>query len=412
MNHPSKEFRTNIISVFVIASAASLLLGGYEFARSPSATLFRQFYGKQNLALIMAMVPVGVLAIIYLYGKLLSRFGPRRTLLFTTLGSGAVLVGCHLAIRADFAPASGFLYIFREGYIVLIIEQYWSFINSTLKTTGAKWLNGMITGVASIGAFFGGKLVGVYATDLGTLNLLLVAAAICVPAAILSDVAIRIGGEPTPAPKDAAHAADDTLGVSMFMRFPILRFLFGVVLITQTLGTVLDLNFQEALYSSIPSLDEQTAYMGNLYGNINGISFILQFVVVTLALRFLPVFWIHVSIPFVHLIACATLLAMPSLGVAAMSLLLFKSIDYSVFRASKELLYIPLPFAARYRAKEVIDVFGYRFGKGGSSLIITGFQRSGFLMTGAYAWIAVAGCACWIALVVKMKGTYKASGET
>ena len=42
---------------------------------------------------------------------------------------------------------------------------------------------------------------------------------------------------------------------------------------------------------------------------------------------------------------------------------LFKTIDYSTFRAAKEILYIPLSFDARYRAKEVIDVFGYRFGK-------------------------------------------------
>ena len=49
---------------------------------------------------------------------------------------------------------------------------------------------------------------------------------------------------------------------------------------------------------------------------------------------------------------------------------MFKALDYSVFKAAKEILYIPLPFAARYRAKEVVDVFGYRLSKGGVSLLI------------------------------------------
>jgi len=42
-------------------------------------------------------------------------------------------------------------------------------------------------------------------------------------------------------------------------------------------------------------------------------------------------------------------------------------LDYSVFRASKEILYIPLSFDARYRAKEVIDAFVYRGAKGALS---------------------------------------------
>ncbi len=45
----------------------------------------------------------------------------------------------------------------------------------------------------------------------------------------------------------------------------------------------------------------------------------------------------------------------------------FKSIDYTLFRASKELLYIPLSFDVRFRSKEFIDVFGYRGSKGVAS---------------------------------------------
>ena len=58
----------------------------------------------------------------------------------------------------------------------------------------------------------------------------------------------------------------------------------------------------------------------------------------------------------------------PGLLTASIAFLVFKSVDYSLFRAAKELLYVPLPFDARFRAKELIDVFGYRFGKGSSSL--------------------------------------------
>ena len=83
--------------------------------------------------------------------------------------------------------------------------------------------------------------------------------------------------------------------------------------------------------------------------------------------------------------------------------MVFKVFDYSLFRASKEIFYIPLPFDARYRAKEVIDVFGYRFGQGMTSLSITLLQKVGMVfsdfMYGAMGLVAAAG---WLLLLVPL----------
>jgi ATP/ADP translocase len=48
--------------------------------------------------------------------------------------------------------------------------------------------------------------------------------------------------------------------------------------------------------------------------------------------------------------------------------------DYSLYRASKETLYVPLSFNARYRAKMVIDAFVSRSAKGVGSLGLTAVQ--------------------------------------
>src|SRR4029079_9852309 len=103
----------------------------------------------------MALTPLGVAAMLYAYARLLSRLGPRRTLWWTSLLSGAAILACYFALRAGFAPAAGVLYIVREAYIVLLIEQYWSFINSTLNIPQAKVVNGYILGIGSLGAIAG-----------------------------------------------------------------------------------------------------------------------------------------------------------------------------------------------------------------------------------------------------------------
>jgi AAA family ATP:ADP antiporter len=87
--------------------------------------------------------------------------------------------------------------------------------------------------------------------------------------------------------------------------------------------------------------------------------------------------------------------------------MVFKGLDYSVFRAAKEILYIPLSFDARYRAKEVIDVFGYRFSKGGSALLVVLGQKAGVVLESGYAVIALAAAAAWLLLAVPLGTFYR-----
>ena len=81
--------------------------------------------------------------------------------------------------------------------------------------------------------------------------------------------------------------------------------------------------------------------------------------------------------------------------------MIFKSFDYSVFRAAKEILYIPLSFDARYRAKEVIDVFAYRTGKGATSILVLALQ-SFFLLSPYYPMMALVAAVVWLLLIIPL----------
>jgi len=83
--------------------SAGFLLCGYECTRSASNTLYKAAYGKEKLPVVMALMPLGVLLVLYVHGRMLSRLGPRRTLWWTSLLSGAVIVGCTVAVRSGTA---------------------------------------------------------------------------------------------------------------------------------------------------------------------------------------------------------------------------------------------------------------------------------------------------------------------
>lgn len=388
--------------------AASFLFGGYEFTRSTANTLFNTTYGPENLPVVMILMPVGLVIMLYGYGRLLSRFGPRRALWMTSVISSLGILACFGAFKAGWKPATGILYILRDVYVVLLCEQYWSFMDSILGTEIAKRYNGLYCGLGSVGSVFGAYGVSRLSQPMGTSAMLLIGALAILPAALLADIAYRRGGEPLPRPEEVR--SHDHLGVSLFRVEPRLIFLLLLIITTQIVSTSLDLSFQTMLQKEFPMADAQNAFSGRYFAMINLAAALGQFLLSPLLLRFLPLWVLHLGIPIIHLGACGFLVFSPSLASAGLAFLLFKSIDYSIFRTAKEILYIPLSFDIRFRAKEIIDVFGYRFGKAGTSLFITLAKQGGVVFSHeTFGLMAMGGSAFWLFLIIPITKPFKES---
>ena len=379
--------------------AACFVLCGYEFLRSASNVLYVSAYTAKKIPLVQAIMPLGVLLVLYIYGRLISWLGPRRTLFWTTFCSGLIIATCYGLIKQGVLFATAVLYIYREAYIVLLIEQYWSFINSTFTATTAKKLNGFIIGFTSLGAILGGYLVSQLAERMGTASMLLFAAGSLIPAAFFSDIAYVISGEPKPS-ENETQGKQGHLALGLFKSYRILILLLFLVITTQIVSTMLGLSFQNIVQEAIPHMDKQTAYQGKFFSSVNAVAALFQFVAAPVLLSIIPIGIIQLLIPLILILFVGAFTMSPTLQTCSAAYLLFKALDYSLFRASKEILYIPLSFDARYRAKEVIDVFGYRFSKGGSSLVVVLLQNAGIAISAFYGLIALSANLLWVGLMV------------
>ncbi len=348
-----------LLFVLFIALSAGFLLCGYEFIRSASNSIYLDIYGKDKLPYAMLGGAIFTIIFLYGYGWVLTWVGPRRTLLLTSLFSSLVMVICYAGIQRGISVTAWILYSFREAYIVVIIEQYWSLINSTLREKDAKKFNGPITGVGSLGAIIGGFTVGAIAQKISTDPLLLLTAGSLIPAMICSDLSYKFGGEPKPEKHERK-----SLALSLFKDSSYLRRIGLLIFLTQVISTALDLRFFGLVADAIPIKDERTAFIGTFYGRLNLVAGILQFIIAPLLLSYVSLRIIHPIIPIIHIITASALVIRPSILTGGLAYLIFKAVDYSVFRAGKEIFYIPLSFDSRYRAKEVIDAFGYRASKG------------------------------------------------
>jgi len=401
-----------LLAGIAIAAAVCFLLCGYEFIRAASTSLFVYAYGAKNLPWVMAAIFPGVYLIIYIYGRFLSWWGASRALAMTSLLSAAVMAISYSFLMKGHSFAAVIIYVFREAYIVLIIEQYWSFVNSTLNREQAGWFNGPFCAVGSLGSIAGGTLVMNLAKPLGTESLLLFAAASLLPAAACSAIAYALAGEPQPSKEEKGGRQGHT-GVRVLFSSRYLTLIFLLIITTQLVSTVLDLRFNGLVEESILDKDARTAFYGKFYGPWLGTSaLVLQSIVAPLLLWLLPLRLIHLCIPLIHFTACGVLTAKPSLRTGAMAFLFFKALDYSIFRAGKEIFYIPLSYDARYRAKQMIDSFGYRMAKSGGGLAIGLLGLAKAIPSIAFSIVAMVMTAIWSGIVSGVVTLYNRMEET
>jgi len=109
-----------------------------------------------------------------------------------------------------------------------------------------------------------------------------------------------------------------------------------------------------------------------------------------------PLRRVHAAIPLLYGLAALAAVAFPILPVLGAVFFISKTVDYSVFRAAKEVLYIPLSFTARYRAKMTVDALIYRSSKGVvSALLSVSSQVFGLLPLRLYPLLVVFLCGGW-----------------
>jgi ATP/ADP translocase len=143
---------------------------------------------------------------------------------------------------------------------------------------------------------------------------------------------------------------------------------------------------------------KRASWTGNFYASVNGLSTIFQFLIMPRLSQRMEPKTLWRLMPLLPLL-CAIAQFFPTsaftnslpisssssaLYLIAISFLTAKTVDYSMRNVLAEMAYVPLPFEARYKGKEVIAVFANRFGKSGMALILSGLH---FTSSSSSAWL-------------------------
>lgn len=423
-------------SVICMAIAMSFHYLGYSFARPSTLAIFTSAstgYADAPAAFPLAMAFVSPASLLLLmgYGKTLEANGPKGALSRTTTFCASVLVASALAIiyleQSGSAVTlfniplvkfiAGPLFVFREAYVQLITSQYWSFMSSVLTPSqSAKWF-APISGLTSITSALAGinvsrvvDKVGLSGALIGTGIMMMLSLLATTKAYAISD---RYGFTPsddhhsTTKDKKKTKVPSQEIGMfqkasNLFSRVPTLWALFLEILSSQGLATLLNVCFVVKLSSAIPNDSERAGWMGKFFALINVFSMILQFGVLPPLMQVIEPRDLWRAMPLITVVFTAFQASQvdPSLFIVSASLLVQKTLEYSARRMLDEMVYVPLDFESRYVGKEIIGVFGYRFGKSSMSLCLSaltavfgnfGLQELSVMTTGAsLLWLSSA----------------------
>ncbi len=358
-------------AVMTITAAATLALMGYEMVRSAASSVFLTQHGAARLPEALMLVPLAMVVLTFAVSWLLRRFGPSATYSITLLASGLVLAAAAAGARHQ-VPGSAFvLYVFAQAYIVLIVEQSWAFINSLFSTDDGKRWNGFIIAFSTLGSVLGGVLTGMLSERIGSEQIAISAAALTAVAVLLSRRAFRLARPERTAIDRQPERLADYFALGLLRSDPTLGRLALMVVASQSVAVLFDIAFHRSLQAAMPLQDPRTAFLGFFWGGVNAAAFLLQLGLCPWLLRRAPLRRILAAIPLLYAAAALAGVFFPVLPVLGAAFFLSKTVDYSVFRAAKEVLYIPLPFSARYRAKLTIDALIYRATKGAASALLS-----------------------------------------
>jgi len=180
-----------------------------------------------------------------------------------------------------------------------------------------------------------------------------------------------------------------------------------MLMLSQFVTALIGLQFNQVLEVQVTELDLRTAYLAKFYGATNVISLILQFGVSAPILHFLGLLLSLVLVPAIMGAGSFAFFFLPTMTVLFGTRVANKSLTYSLFRAAKEILYIPLTYIEKYKGKAVIDMFVYRFAKGGIGAVIIGLQAVMAVTPFTINYMIIALILIWMLMVPLLIAEYR-----
>lgn len=401
--------KLSVRSGFLFANFFLIIMALYQLKPS-SRSFFIDTLGADMLPYVWIGTALTMMLAIKQYNKLVERFSRFRVV----LGSCIVIIGLLGLFRMLLAEPEPFsaaaFYIFVDILGVVLVEQFWCLTNSIFTTDEGKTWYGFI----GSGGLVGGIVSGAFGAWLLKETALVSADLLVVAIVILSMILgltwlMGTYGVYCEADNPAAHshAAGD---LRSLLKSRYLVLLGAMLLLGQVASQFIEFQFLKTVEHSFVERDARTAFLSQFFSILSVVAIAINLLLTPLIHRLFGAIAGLVVQPALMAASSLYFFASPTLMVSAAMKISDRGLSYSINRASRELLYVPVSPVVIYQAKAWIDMFGYRMFKVFGSFVILLFTQWLPIQLGAPAlsWFTVATCAGWAVMIMVIRREYLA----
>lgn len=182
----------------------------------------------------------------------------------------------------------------------------------------------------------------------------------------------------------------------------------AALLLAQVIAPLVEYQFLHIIEDTYPEREARTAALSRFFSVLGGVSIAVNLVLTPLVLNCLGVLAGLLVQPLALAASTVGLMAHPTLIPAAIMKISDRGPSYSINRAAKELLYVPVEPLLMYQVKAWIDMFGYRQFKALGSVVIIVLGYVSVTGDGVedLGWVVLAGCAVWMGVMVRLHREY------
>jgi len=382
----------------LLALDVFLVLGAYYLIKPVREALIGAVHnGPRYKSYMGAGVAMALFLAVPLYARLATAW-PRNKLILRVSGFFAAnLVGFYFLGLTPWVKSEVGATVFGLGFLLwmgvfnmMIVAQFWAFAADIYTEEQGKRLFPLVAAGASLGAMAGSYAVKSIVHIVGTLQMMLISAAILVASALITQVihARATKGKPEDKPAGArekhekeageeakhvdedAHEEDKRGAYALVLKNKYLLLIAIFTLLFTLVNTSGEYMISQ-LVSDAAKAHEHTkeaireyiaSYMGEYFLWVNVVGLVIQLFVVSRIVKYGGFRVAFLVFPVVALASATMITASPTLAAVRVGKTAENSIDYSLNNTVRNMLWLPTTRRMKYVAKQAIDSFFARLG--------------------------------------------------
>src|SRR5438874_2075336 len=390
-----------------------VVLGGYYVIR-PIRDEIGADRGVENLPWMYTGTLTGMLIANALYAAIVARMSRRRFIPIAYRFAIANLFVFFLFMR--WMPAAQertilapIFFIWVSVFNLFATTMFWSFMADVFTPTQAKRLFGFIAVGGSIGGIVGGFVTSSLAGKLSTGFFLLITA---VMLEIAAQCVRRFPADFRTHDERSEQPIGGKLweGATHIARSPYLLGLAVFLMIYTLTNTWAYFQQADLTQHHLQNRALRTSFLANIDIAVNTITVLIQIFLTGRLMKWFGVGITLVLMPLLSGVGFAAIGVAPILSVLAAFQILRRAAGFALLRPAREVLFTVLRREDKYKAKSLIDTFGYRFGEQIGAWSYPLMRWFGLGLVGI-SWVAVPLGAIWCAVGIWLGRKQRALAE-